>query len=154
MPNELESFLYQEKNSRTKECLVNFRLFYDLKLAAALRGYDLSLYTPDVDRDGFDIIVDDHDSVRKIQIKTVLKNSSTTAWHIHKTMLRPDVEFCDQLGFEPSPFGTGVQGGVILMELEPKPSSMGLRYYYTDVFVVTALYLKIVNRKPEIKKNI
>lgn len=154
MPNDLESFLFQEKNSRTKESLVNYRLLYDLKLAAALREYDLSLYTPDVDRDGFDIIIDDHDSVRKIQLKTVLKNSSTSTWHIHKTMLRPDVEFCDQLGFEPSPFGTGVQGGVILMELDPKPSSMEIRYYYTDVFVVTALYLKIVTRKPKVQKTI
>ena len=69
MSNNLESFLFKEKNSRTKESLVNYRLFYDLKLAAALDGYDLSLYTPDVDRDGFDIIIDDHDSVRKIQLK-------------------------------------------------------------------------------------
>lgn len=154
MTNELESFLFQEENSRTKESLVNYRLLYDLKLAAALSGYDLILYTPDVDRDGFDIIIDDRDKVRKIQLKTVLKNSTTSTWHIHKTMLRPDVGFCDQLGFEPSPFGTGVQGGVILMELDPNPSSMGISYYYTDVFVVTALYLRIVNQTPKVRETV
>ena len=48
MATELESFLFKEENSRTKESLVNYQLFYDLKFAAALRGYDLSLFTPDV----------------------------------------------------------------------------------------------------------
>lgn len=154
MQIELESFLFKEENSRTKESLVNYRLFYDLKLAAALKGYDLSLYTPDVDRDGFDIILDDQDSVRKIQLKTVLKNATTSTWHIHKTMLRPDIEFCEELGFEPTQSGTGVQGGVILMELDPQIKSMDIRYYYTDVFVITALYLGIVNRSPKIRKTI
>lgn len=154
MTIELESFLFKEENSRTKESLVNYRLFYDLKLAAALRGYDLSLYTSDVDRDGFDIILDDQDSVRKIQLKTVLKNATTSTWHIHKTMLRPDVEFCEYLGFEPTQSGTGVQGGVILMELDPQNDSMAIRYYYTDVFVITALYLNIVNRNPKIRSTI
>lgn len=154
MPSSLEKFLFKEENSRTKESLVNYRLLYDLKLAAALHGYDLSLYTPDVDRDGFDIILDDQDSVRKIQLKTVLKNATTSTWHIHRTMLRPDVEFCDQLGFEPTQSGTGVQGGVILMELDPQPDSMDIRYYYTDVFVITALYLGVVNKKPKVRKTI
>lgn len=154
MQTELESFLFKEENSRTKESLVNYRLFYDLKLSAALRGYDLSLYTPDVDRDGFDIILDDQDSVRKIQLKTVLSNAKTSTWHIHKAMLRPDDEFCEELGFEPTQSGTGVQGGVILMELNPLNDSMDIRYYYTDVFVITALYLKIVNRNPKIRTTI
>ena len=83
-----------------------------------------------------------------------MKNSTTSTWNIHKTMLRPDVEFCVPLGFEPSPFGTGVQGGVILMELDPKSSSMEIRYYYTDVFVITALCLKIVSRKPNVRATI
>ena len=154
MATKLESFLFKEENSRTKESLVNYRLFYDLKLAAALRGYDLSLYTPDVDRDGFDIILDDQDSVRKIQLKTVLKKATTSTWHIHKTMLRPDDEFCEQLGFEPTQSGIGVQGGVILMELDPLNHSMEIRYHYTDVFVITALYLNIVNRSPKIRSTI
>ncbi len=154
MTTDLESFLFKEENSRTKESLVNYRLFYDLKLAAALHGYDLSLYTPDVDRDGFDIILDDQDSVRKIQLKTVLKNATTSTWHIHKTMLRPDDVFCEQLGFEPTQSGTGVQGGVILMELDPQNDSLEIRYHYTDVFVITALYLNIVSRSPKIRSTI
>ena len=72
MSSQLEKFLLADVNSRAKESLINYKLFYDLKLSAALDGYDLSLYTPDVDRDGFDIILDDRDSVRKIQLKTVL----------------------------------------------------------------------------------
>jgi len=151
---KLETFLFKEENSRTKESLVNFRLFYDLKLAAALDGYDLSLYTPDVDRDGFNILLDDLDSIRKIQLKTVLKSATTSTWDIHKTLLRPNDDFCDELGFEPTPSGIGVQGGVILMELEPLNNSMEIRYYYTDIFIITALYLNIVNKSPRIRSSI
>ena len=154
MQNEFESFLFKADNSRTKESLVNYRLFYDLKLAAALAGYDLSVYTPDVDRDGFDIILDDQDNVRKIQLKTVLKSAKTQRWDIHRTMLRPDIEFCEALGFEQTQSGTGVQGGVILMELDPQGSSMGISYYYTDIFVITALSLGIVNKKPKIRQSV
>jgi len=151
---ELEKFLSDAKNSRTKESLVNFRLFYDLKLAAALRGYDLSLYTPDVDRDGFDIIVDDHDSMRKIQLKTVLKSAKTSRWDIHNDILRPTHYFCEQLGFEPTVSGTGSQGGIILMELDPQIDSMSIGYYYTDIFVITALNLRLVKRKPQIPSKV
>lgn len=154
MSTALEAFLRKEENSRTKESLVNYRILYDLKLAAALRGYDLSLYTSDVDRDGFDIILDDQDSVRKIQLKTVLSSATTSTWHIHKSILRPDAQFCEELGFEPTHSGVGVQGGIVLMELDPLSDSMGIRYHYTDVFVITALYLNIVNRKPKIRSTI
>ena len=154
MSNVLEEFLLKEENSRTKEAILNYRIFYDLKLAAAARGYDLSLYTPDVDRDGFDIILDNKDSVRKIQLKTVLKSSITTRWPIHKTMLRPDDEFCEFLGFEPSQFGTGVHGGVILIEIEPAINFLHVEYYYTDIFVITALDIGIVTSKPRIRKSV
>lgn len=154
MGSKLESFLFEDKNSRTKESLVNNRLRYDLKLAAALSDYDLSLYTSDVDRDGFDIILDDHDSVRKMQLKTVLKTAATTTWFIHKAMLRPEYKFCAELGFELSPSGTGVQGGVILMELDPHGDSMDIRYHYTDVFVIAALSLGIVMRKRKIASKV
>jgi len=159
--NSLKRFLLAEVNSRTKESIINFKLFYDLKLAAALDGYDLSLYTPDVDRDGFDIIIDDRDSVRKIQLKTVIKTTrngkiapTTTSWGIHKCMLRPDMEFCERLGFEFSPTGVGVQRGVILIELEPDDSGLQISYAYTDIFVIIALNLGLVKKSPGIKSSV
>jgi len=153
VPAELETFLFAAENSKTKESLLNYRLFYDLKLAAAHRGYDLSLYTPDVDRDGFDIIIDDRDISRKIQLKTVLKNATTPRWGIHRTMLRPSIELCEELGFEQTHSGTGVQGGIILMELSPTDNSLEIEYFYTDIFVITALYLGIVNKNPNVSTS-
>ncbi len=161
MSSQLEKFLLADVNSRTKESLINYKLFYDLKLSAALDGYDLSLYTPDVDRDGFDIILDDRDSVRKIQLKTVLitnkkdkRAATTSSWDIHKAILRPDMEFCSRLGFESSPFGVGVQGGVILILIDVSESGLSISYAYTDIFVITALHLGLVHKTPKIRKNV
>jgi len=114
----LEKYLFAPENSHAKESLINNKLIYDLKLAAAQQGYFLNVYTPEVDKDGFDIIIDDQDQLIKVQLKTVMAKSDTSSWDIHKTLLRPDPYICEQLGFEPSPTGTGYQGGVILIEIE------------------------------------
>lgn len=153
MVDHLHGFLSDHYNTRTRESLTNFRIFYDLKLAAAMRGYDLSLYIPDVDRDGFDLILDDLDVTIKIQLKSVLKGSNSGPWKIHKSMLRPAPQFCEQLGFEPSPSGTGVQGGVILMELDIRDCRIDFTYYYTDILLITALRLGIVERKPAVHSS-
>ncbi len=151
--SDLRSFLKEAANSTARESLIGFRISYDLKLMAALKGYDLRIYTPDVDRDGFDIILDDKDREVKIQLKTVLDNSTTQRWPIHKTMLRPSYEFCEELGFECSPEGTGMQGGIILIELSPGIDSLDVTYYYTDILVITALRLRIVNKSPKIQEK-
>ncbi len=151
--SDLRSFLKYPANSTTKESLIGYRIFYDLKLMAALKGYDLRINTPDVDRDGFDIILDDKDREVKIQLKTVLDDSKTQCWSIHKTLLRPRSELCEKLGFEDSPSGTGIQGGIILVELSPKIDSLDVTYYYTDILVITALRLLIVNKSPKIQEK-
>jgi len=71
----LQEFLNKPKFSHSREALFNHKLLYDLKLVAARAGYHLSVYFPDVDHEGFDIILDDGDNLKKIQLKTVVKNS-------------------------------------------------------------------------------
>lgn len=39
--------------------------------AAAGRGYDLLVYLPTVDRDGFDVILDDRDRLVQIQLNSI-----------------------------------------------------------------------------------
>jgi len=134
----LEKYLLAPKNSHAKESLINNRLFYDLKLAAAERGYLLNLYLPEVDKDGFDIILDDQDSLTKIQLKTVMKIAGTTSWNIHKALLRPVELNCEQLGFEPSSTGTGYQGGVVLIEINAK-NGLEVEYYYTDIIILLGI---------------
>ncbi len=139
----LENYLLAPKNSHARESILNNRLFYDLKLAAAERGYFLNLYLPEVDKDGFDIILDDQDSLIKLQLKTVMKDVDTPSWSIHKSLLRPSKQACKQLGFESSPTGTGYQGGFILIEINAT-NGLEVEYYYTDIILLLGIRDKII----------
>lgn len=142
---KLEEYLFAPENSHAKESLINNKLIFDLKLAAAERGYFLNVYTPEVDKDGFDIIFDDQDLLKKVQLKTVMAKTSTESWDIHRTLLRPDPYICEQLGFEFSPSGTGYQGGVILIEIEDtEENGFKVKYYYTDIIILCGLRDKII----------
>lgn len=140
---QLETYLFAPENSHSKESLVNNKLFFDLKLAAAERDYFLNLYLPEVDKDGFDIILDDQDSLTKLQLKTVMKKAPTVSWDIHKTLLRPSYLYCEQLGFESSPTGTGYQGGIILIEVDAE-NGLKVDYYYTDIIILLGIRGKII----------
>jgi hypothetical protein len=154
MVESAEIFLKKDVNSKTRESILTFRILYDLKLAAALSGYDLSCFISDVDRDGFDIVLDDLDSLRKIQLKSVAKSSSTSTWNIHRSILRPDMSLCEMLGYEPTTAGTGVQGAVILIEFTGHPNYLDISYFYTDIFVITALELGVVRRERKINRSV
>lgn len=151
--NDLEEYLFAPENSRSKESLINNKLLFDLKLAAAERGYFLNAYTPEVDQLGFDIIFDDQERLAKIQLKTVMKGTPTRSWAIHKSLLRPTPNLCEELGFEPSPTGTGYGGGILLMEVAAK-EQFTIRYFYSDIIVICAMRDGILNlcRPPSKKK--
>lgn len=142
--SQLEKFLFAPSGSHAKESIINNRLYFDLKLAAAERGYFLNLYLPEVDKDGFDIILDDQSSLKKIQLKTVMASAKTTSWNIHKSLLRPTENYCNQLGFEASPTGTGYQGGIILIEINTE-HGLAVEYYYTDIIILLGIKENIIN---------
>lgn len=149
--NNLQEFLLASRQSRARESLLNHKLFYDLKLAAACANYHLETYYSDVDSEGFDIVLDDQDHLRKMQIKTVLSTSATRLWEIRKAFLRPNIWFMDKLGFSESQ--EGLQGGVILMEIAPTGKRLEIKYYYTDIFILLAFYLKIIQRRNASSQN-
>lgn len=138
MKNSLTKYLLEPRNSHSRESLVNNKLFFDIKLAAAERGYFLNIYTPEVDKDGFDIIFDDQDTLIKVQLKTVMKTANVYQWNIHKSLPRPNMYICEELGFEFSPTGTGYQGGVILIELGTE-NELTVDYYYTDIIILVGI---------------
>ena len=117
--------LLKEQNTHAIEELFNYRLLYDLKLAAFDRGYHLLTYYTDVDHDGFDVILDDRDNLRKTQLKTVASDSGTKSWGIHRSILRPVPNNFEPLGFnyDVNNPNWGVEGGVILIDYEPKGSA-------------------------------
>jgi hypothetical protein len=135
----LAEFLVLPEMTTSREWILNYRLFHDLSIAAAARDYDLQLYFSNVDRDGFDVVIDDRDELKKVQLKTVLSGVGTVSWNIHKRLLRPRLQMIEDFGFEPSPAGEGVGGGVILMHVAPQETTVDIRYYYTDLYVLAAM---------------
>lgn len=58
-PSRLAQYLREAANSVGREKTFNYRLYFDLKLAAALGNYHLQVFQPDVDKDGYDLVLED-----------------------------------------------------------------------------------------------
>jgi hypothetical protein len=144
MSTQLEKFLNKPANMHARETILMHRFSYDIKLAAAQHGYYLNTYFDDVDHDGFDIIFDDQDYIKKIQVKSVGANNTTQTWKIHKKILRPSLYLADKLGVETSPEGVGIEGGIVLLEYKDVNGSLDIVYYYTDIFILLAFKYDII----------
>lgn len=143
---ELRDFMASPCHSLSREAILMHRLIYDVQVAAAARGYFLEIYHGEVDQAGFDIILDDQDQMKKLQVKTVMAHSKTSLWSIHKSILRPSSQLAERIDFEPSPEGAGSQGGVVLMEFACHGPSIDVDYYFTDVFILKAFDVGIISR--------
>jgi len=134
------------KNTHAREAILMHRLCLDIQLAAARRGYYLNTYYDDVDHDGFDLIFDDQDYLKKLQVKTMESEAPARQWSIHKRILRPSIQLQEKLGFEPSPDGEGTEGGFILLSFDAGSPDLQSRYFYTDVFVWLAFECGVIRR--------
>ena len=110
-------------------------------LAAAVCGYDLLIYTPTVDCDGFDLIFDDRRTLVPIQLKSVA--GTTGRWGIHRKLIRP--LFANLKGFRlhsPS-YGAGRGGGILRVDIkeEHHGESLEISYFYSD-FLIIHLFLE------------
>jgi len=149
----LEQFLAAPSNSRSREYVLTTRLVHDLTVAAAARGYDLLVYLPTVDSDGFDVIFDDRDRLVPIQLKSVIKGGKASGWDVHRTLIRPEPEEVDLYGFEPSPSGAGRGGGVIVTTVKAVGSTVNVSYAYTDIDILSVLWSGILSRPgPQIER--
>jgi len=144
IPSQLNSFLRAGRRSKAREFLVTSRVIHDLMTAAAAHDYDLLVYTPTVDSDGFDLIIDDRDRLLPLQVKSVVAGGKTAQWAIHRKLLRPQPHECEDLGFEPSPTGTGRGGGVLLAVIHSSDAEISIEYRYTSIRLLTAIWLGIV----------
>ena len=129
--------------------MLTTKLVHDLSVAAVSSGYDLLVYFPTVDADGFDVVFDDRDRLVAIQLKSVVGGGKAAGWDIRRSLLRPRLEDAEVFGFASSPTGSGRGGGVILITADASwwryPEYI---YSYTDVVVLSALWEDIVS-KPE-----
>ncbi|MER9941469.1 hypothetical protein NKJ70_05890 [Mesorhizobium sp. M0092] len=142
----LRKFFSKGENSVTRERIFFNRLSFDLKIAAARAGHHLHLYEPDVDRDGFDIVVEDEEGVGWYQTKAALSSAGTANWSTSVGFLRPAISCADQYGFDPVEAGRG--GGVILIEIADKGSDGAVTYRYTDFDILAAIERGYLTERP------
>jgi hypothetical protein len=142
----LQGFLRAKVNSVSRERMFHNKLFFDLKLAGARAGYDLTISEPEVDRDGFDITLSDRDVERRIQLKTVLRSAGTVDWYSTKRFMRPEEMYGETIGWQPWDCGSG--GGFVLIEIDDSSQEANVSYLYTDFFVATALAERLISETP------
>jgi len=145
----LYEYLKKSNKSKYREDIFKLKLLYDIKLEAAKYSCDLHIHSPDVDYEGFDIIISDWEASKKIQLKTKLYDSSTSSWTIQKRHLRPTYENHAKLGY----FFTGVfghEGGILVSIIDPRKDPLVTSYLYTDIFVITAFMNGIIAPKNKI----
>ena len=128
-------FLQREENSVTREKLYFHKFALDLHFAAATKGYPLQILPPDVDRYGFDVVLNDQDFERHIQTKTFLPDSTTDDWSIRKGFLRPSMSF---VSLETA----GLGGGIVVIQILPSCSEVV--YHYADYLTLLAMKEKLV----------
>ena len=136
----LQTYLDKSSNSTVREAIFNYRLFYDIKIASAKNNNDVQIYLPEIDNKGYDIIIDDNDTFKPFQVKTVNKVTSKGKWDLHKTLIRPTGELSLLLYDELSPATSGIQGGFILINPvlnKDKTDVKEVDYYYTDIVLIT-----------------
>lgn len=137
----LKAFLSEPINSVTRERIFFNRLYYDLKLAAARRGYALTVFEPEVDRESYDIVLDDGDVERRFQLKTRMADSKTKTWEVTRRFIRPHDLYGDRLNLAPADCGFG--GGIVLIEINADKPEPTVSYSYTDWFIVQALEMRL-----------
>ena len=139
----MKTFFEGKEFLHDREAMLMHKLIYDCRLAFAKLESRLQVLTGEVDHDGFDVVFDDGDIWKRFQVKTAF--GSTASWEIHKRLLRPTHEVADYFGYEASPEGIGLGGGVILQELEiTPPGDLAVKYCYTDLDILRAFNLGIV----------
>lgn len=131
---KLEETLNNPFFSKDREELLNYRLFYHLKLEGLKNGYDFELLEPVIDKNGYDLLLKYHNYTKAFQIKSKSKTGAK-GWKINKNFLRPSIlqegekiisdfkaEFC------------GLSGGIILLDFKSNNDvKINLSIEYFDV---------------------
>jgi hypothetical protein len=90
-----------------------------------------------VDREGFDVVLDDGDRQRRIQLKVV--DGGTTSWNVPKRLLRPGYPLGVALGFRDDIEGEGVDGALVVTQYDPDAPELSVRYLMADAHTIKVL---------------
>ena len=141
------SYLKDPVNSLVREELFNYRLFYDLKMAATMREYHLKIFSATVDFEGYDIAIDDNNIIGRFQIKTRFE-AKTSVWNIQKGMLLPCQRNADLMRFD-NGLCSENDNGVILMDIKSphkETEDYLIDYYYTDFYIIKSIATRLIPR--------
>lgn len=136
---------YLQDNATVREEVLNLKLFYELKKAAAERKYHLKIFTANVDFEGFDIIIDDNNLTGKYQIKTKW-NSKVSRWGIQRNMLSPTIHDAKKMRVGNGESCSNVEKGVILLDIVEKDGEIHFDYYFTNFYIIKAISHKLIRR--------
>jgi hypothetical protein len=140
MTSHLSRFLQESANSVSREVLFAHRVTYELKLGSALSGWDLRVYRPDVDRDGFDLLIEQASVARFLQLKTVQHRAATRRWKVRTHLLHPSTRRSGRLRFRLPALGLGdgLDGGVVLTDFSVVNESVDVTFRFFDLAVAAA----------------
>src|SRR5467141_102409 len=94
----LSEFLANEGFLHDQEAMMIHQLIYDCRLVIAKLESRLQVLSGEVDHDGFHVVFDDGEYLKRPQVKTVY--ADTASWEIYKSLLRPLPELADDIGFQ------------------------------------------------------
>jgi|GEM_PF-4697459 hypothetical protein len=150
---------YLKYHPKIREELLNHKIIFDLKLAAARANYHLKVYTVQVDFEGFDLLIEGEDVVKKVQLKSTL-SATTGNWEIHNSMLYPNIYVYHDFEFS-EPLGCSFNdSGVVLIDvMVVDGKNISIEYYYCDIYILRCLELAIFqinahSRNTAQKKNV
>jgi hypothetical protein len=132
----LASFLRRDANTVTRERLLFHCFCFDTCLAAARASYPLAVLSIEVDREGFDVVLDDGDRERRVQLKVV--DGTTGSWSVPKRLIRPEMPVAARLGFRDTMEGIGIGGAIVLMEYDTATPALDVRYLFCDAHILAA----------------
>ena len=135
----LREFLAAPENTAARQRIIFDRICFDLRLAAAHRGFAPTIFDSGPERDSGEFVLDDGDSERRLQLKTVLHDAETGRWKVSKRLLRPNAAHV--INFSVADPGLG--GGVILAEIDADADDLRVDYLYTDFFMLSALEMRL-----------
>jgi hypothetical protein len=139
----IDDLMSNPARSRHREYLITTQFIKDMVLAAGHAGYDLLVYLPTVDSDGFDVILDDRHRLVPLQLKSAVQGGKTASWSVHKTLLWPDVDDANLYGLNPDWSQHGRSGGVVLVRAGLQDEQLTPRYAYTDIDVLAAMWYEV-----------
>jgi hypothetical protein len=149
----LDEYFRTPGNQVAREQLLSHRLIYDLKLETARAGHSLLCTTPEVDRDGRDLVFRLEAETRFIQCKAYTGRPQSN-WEIHKRVITPTAnEASDILPRGRWYVHLGFGGALIVISAQPSGDGLAVEYQFADLMTIWALSQKLIRKKRTFRRR-